>query len=145
MSAGTDARDARRVRHAGALPATRGDVTARLLSGSTFFESIYPRLVATRATALHLDILETCARDLAVWHIPFTVLLWPDCEQLLPALRERRVDAVSLAPRFPTPGSAWTGTPSQWRVSPWDRHPNARAHAIIAQALEELLRRPAAQ
>ena len=145
VSAGTDARDARRVRHAGALPATRGDVTARLLSGSTFFESIYPRLVATRATALHLDILETCARDLAVWHIPFTVLLWPDCEQLLPALRERRVDAVSLAPRFPTPGSAWTGTPSQWRVSPWDRHPNARAHAIIAQALEELLRRPAAQ
>lgn len=140
---GGDAADARRVRHAGALPATRGDMAARLLSGSTFFEAIYPRLVAPRATALHLDILETCASELAGWQIPFTVLLWPDCAQLLPALRERQVNAISLTPRFPTPGAVWTGTPPQWRVSPWDRHPNARAHAVIAEALEEAVRRSA--
>lgn len=143
VSTGARAPEARRVRRDGALPATRGDVTARILAGSTFLEAVYPRLVAAGATELHLDILETCARDLAVWRIPFTVLLWPDCDRLLPALRERRVRVLPLASRFPTPGAVWTDTPPQWRVSPWDRHPNARAHAIIAGALEEWLRRPA--
>lgn len=127
--------DAAGLRSAGLLPLSRHDHLATLISASTLLETIYPLLVDKAATRLHVAILRECAMRLERWGISFTVLLWPDFAELRPGLEAAHVQVLDLAPFFGEDGKDWGAGPGRWRLSVWDRHPNAAAAQIIAEAI----------
>lgn len=128
------------VKYRGQLPLSRGDRLAWLIHASTLTETFYPILVDAPAIDLHVDILKNCSDMLKKYGIRFTVIVWPDFIMLEDRLRSAGVGFISLKETFGLKdGQAWDATPDRWRVSRWDRHPNAAAAKVIARAIEQNL------
>ena len=121
------------------LPSSSGEMIARLISASTLIETLYPLLVNPSATELHVAILKKCLEEFEARGIVFEVVVWPDFRGLMEKLRASHIPAISLQEDFATNGAFWKTTPEKWRVSNWDRHPNAAAASIIARALSRAI------
>lgn len=122
-------------RYLGQLPLSRGERFARLLQASTLAETFYPLLVNSSATELHVAILKKCMEEFRARGIAFEVLVWPDFRGMMEKLNAAGIPAVSLGDDFGIKGGFWHSTPEKWRISRWDRHPNADAANIIAGAI----------